>query len=170
MATNFPAGLDDFANYVDGVTIIEAALLNDMQFAIEALEAKVGVNSSAVGSSHDYKLANDFNLSAYTNEDSDGNAMLRSHAYKAATDGFVTVYGTTDGQGRDIRSYVGLTSDPAGAGDIVQYTETYGNGTEISQNFPVAKDEYFEIISANATLTIIRWKSIGALSKPVDNN
>jgi len=44
MATNFPGALDDFANYVDGTTIIEAATLNDMQFAIEALQAKVLVN------------------------------------------------------------------------------------------------------------------------------
>lgn len=58
MATNFPTGLDDFANYVDGTTIMEAALLNDMQFAIEALQAKVGIDNSGVSSSHDYKLAN----------------------------------------------------------------------------------------------------------------
>lgn len=57
MATNYPAGLDDFANYVDGVTVMESAVLNDMQLAIEALQAKVGIDSSAVAASHDYKLA-----------------------------------------------------------------------------------------------------------------
>ena len=55
MPTNFPTGLDDFANYVDGTTILEAATLNNMQFGIEALQAKVGINNSAVSSSHDYK-------------------------------------------------------------------------------------------------------------------
>lgn len=57
MATNFPISLDDFANYVDGTTIMESAVLNDMQFAIEALQAKAGIDSSAVTSSHDYKIA-----------------------------------------------------------------------------------------------------------------
>lgn len=57
MATNFPAGLDDFTNYVDGTTIMEAATLNDMQWGIEAVQAKVGIDSSAVPASHDYKLA-----------------------------------------------------------------------------------------------------------------
>ena len=41
MATSFPTGLDDFANYVDGTTVMEAATLNDMQFAIEALQAMI---------------------------------------------------------------------------------------------------------------------------------
>ncbi len=111
-----------------------------------------------------------FGFSAYTNLDSDGATMLVAHAYKAATDGFVTVYATTNGEGRIVLSYVGLTDDPVGAGVIVQYNQTYGNAAEISQSFPVAKDEYFEIISANATATIIRWKSIGTLSKPVDQD
>ena len=57
MATSFPTGLDDFTNYIDGTTVMEAATLNDMQFAIEALQAKVGIDSSAVSASHDYKLA-----------------------------------------------------------------------------------------------------------------
>ena len=70
MATNFPTSLDDFANYVDGTTIMEAATLNDMQFAIEALEAKVGKDSSAVISSHDYKLANLMTPVTYAGEES----------------------------------------------------------------------------------------------------
>lgn len=57
MATNFPVALDDFINYIDGTTIMEATTLNNMQFAIEALEAKVGINSSVVTLSHDFKLA-----------------------------------------------------------------------------------------------------------------
>ena len=56
MAINFPTDLDDFENYVDGTTIMEAATLNDMQFAIETLQAKVGIDGSVVPTSHDYKL------------------------------------------------------------------------------------------------------------------
>lgn len=58
MATNYPVALDDFTNYIDSTTIMEAATLNNMQFAIEALQAKVGINSSIITSSHDFKLAN----------------------------------------------------------------------------------------------------------------
>lgn len=54
----FPTSLDDFVNYVDGTTIMEAVTLNNMQLAIEALEVKVGIDNSIVTSSHDYKLAN----------------------------------------------------------------------------------------------------------------
>lgn len=54
----FPGSIDDFNDYVDGTTIMEAATLNNMQHAIEFIEVKVGVNGSAVSASHDYKLAN----------------------------------------------------------------------------------------------------------------
>ena len=57
MAT-FPTALDSFTRYIDGTTVMEAAELNSMQQALEALEAKVGINNSPVASSHDYKLAN----------------------------------------------------------------------------------------------------------------
>jgi hypothetical protein len=53
----FPTALDSFTRWVDGTTIVEADPINQMQMAIEALEAKVGVDSSAVVSSHDYKIA-----------------------------------------------------------------------------------------------------------------
>ena len=64
MSINFPTTLDTFANPV-GTDLLEnanAALDHDRQHsdandAIEALEAKVGINGSAVTSSHDYKLS-----------------------------------------------------------------------------------------------------------------
>jgi hypothetical protein len=55
MATNFPAGLDAYANRSAGDEIITTHI-NNPQDAIEALEAKVGVNGSAVVASHDYKI------------------------------------------------------------------------------------------------------------------
>jgi len=64
MASNFPTGLDDLIgnqNYVDGTTIIEAAALNNLQDAIDALQEKVGIDSSAAPASHDYKLAHVIN-------------------------------------------------------------------------------------------------------------
>lgn len=58
MATNFPTSLDSYATLVDNVDDVLASHPNDRGDAIEALEAKVGVNSSAVTTSHDYKLRN----------------------------------------------------------------------------------------------------------------
>ena len=59
MATNFPSSLDTFTNPSATDTLDspphdqQHANIND---AVEALEAKVGVNSSAVTTSHDYKI------------------------------------------------------------------------------------------------------------------
>lgn len=58
MSTNFPSALDSYATLVDNVDDVLAAHANDRGDAIEALEAKVGVDSSAVTTSHDYKLRN----------------------------------------------------------------------------------------------------------------
>lgn len=61
MATTFPTTLDDFTNpqasdKTDSPS--HAGQHADLNDAVEALEAKVGVDSSAVATSHDYKLAN----------------------------------------------------------------------------------------------------------------
>lgn len=60
MATNFPTNLDNFTNPTSGNTLASpdhAAQHANINDAVEALEAKVGVNSSAVTTSHDYKIA-----------------------------------------------------------------------------------------------------------------
>lgn len=57
MAISFPTGLDSFTTRNSGDTISEDHV-NDLQDAVEALEAKVGVDTSAVTSSHDYLITN----------------------------------------------------------------------------------------------------------------
>lgn len=60
MATNFPTSLDSFTNPsgTDSVaTVDHAAQHANKNDAIEALQAKVGADSSAVTGSHDYKLS-----------------------------------------------------------------------------------------------------------------
>lgn len=111
-----------------------------------------------------------FRLSAYTNEDSDGNAMLKSHAYKAVTEGFVSVKITSTETAGSYTVYVGITDDPVGAGEIVQILEPWipSGGHNYSMFFAVAKDEYFEVIGRD-TVEIL-WKSVGTLSKPIDFN
>lgn len=54
--TNFPTSLDSNA-VADNTTQITSTGYNNHSVQIEALEAKVGVDSSAVTSSHDYKLS-----------------------------------------------------------------------------------------------------------------
>ena len=56
MATNFSTSLDSYAALVDNTDGVVAAHPNDRGDAIEALEAKVGVDGSAVATSHDYLL------------------------------------------------------------------------------------------------------------------
>ena len=53
MATNFPSSLDTYTD-VSGGAVIAAATTNNMQDAIEALEVKIGADSSAVTASIDY--------------------------------------------------------------------------------------------------------------------
>lgn len=61
MASNFPASLDAFTNpsstdSMDSVSVPHATQHADLNDAVEALEAKVGADSSAVTSSLDYKV------------------------------------------------------------------------------------------------------------------
>ncbi len=113
-------------------------------------------------------IAANVSFSAYTNEDSETNALLKDHAYEAQTDGFVVAYVLQGVNARKLRAYVGLTDDPAGAGVLVGAQEPDGDA-DISISFPVAAGEFFEITYDTGTPTI-RWKSMGALSKPVDQD
>jgi hypothetical protein len=60
MATNFPTSLDSLTNPTSTDTLASPSHSGqhaDANDAIEALEAKVGVDGSAVSSSHTYKIA-----------------------------------------------------------------------------------------------------------------
>lgn len=57
MTTNFPGtGIDSFPTHSTG-DVIQASFDNNEQDALVALETKVGVNGSAVSTTHDYKLS-----------------------------------------------------------------------------------------------------------------
>jgi len=60
MSTNFPSSLDSYSTKVDNTDDVMAADINNVQDAIAALEAKVGVDSSVVTTSLDYKVNNFF--------------------------------------------------------------------------------------------------------------
>jgi hypothetical protein len=62
MASNFPSSLDSFTNpsssdAMDSVSVPHASQHSDLNDAVEALQAKVGADSSGVTSSLDYKVA-----------------------------------------------------------------------------------------------------------------
>ena len=59
-STNFPTSLDSFGSVSDNVDDVVADHVNDLRRAVEALETKVGVNSSAVDTTLDYKVNNFF--------------------------------------------------------------------------------------------------------------
>ena len=71
MASNFPSSLDTFTNpsssdAMDSVSVPHASQHSDLNDAVEALQAKVGADSSAVTSSLDYKVAQLEALGEYT--------------------------------------------------------------------------------------------------------
>jgi len=55
MATNFPTNIDTFTDQTSS-DLITSAKWNNLQDSIEALEEKVGADSSAITTSHDYKI------------------------------------------------------------------------------------------------------------------
>lgn len=57
MATVFPSSLDTFTTKVNGVDDVLAADTNNLQDAVTALQAKLGVNGSSNTSTIDYKVA-----------------------------------------------------------------------------------------------------------------
>ena len=56
----YPTTLDEFTNVVDDTDDVMAIDINELQEAIESLEAKVGITSSVVTASLDYKVNNFF--------------------------------------------------------------------------------------------------------------
>jgi microcystin-dependent protein len=108
MATNFPTNLDALTNPTSGDTLASpdhAAQHANANDAIEALEAKVGVNSSAVTTSHDYLIKNNtpagvINMWATTTAPTswllcDGTAVSRS-TYASLFAVIGTTYGVGD--------------------------------------------------------------------------
>ena len=83
MATNFPGSLDSYVNPVgsDGLSsgaggVSHASMHANLNDAVEALEVKVGANSSGVTTSHDYRIDalenKDFTVTFGSGSDLDG--------------------------------------------------------------------------------------------------
>lgn len=118
MGTNFPGGLDSYATHIDNEDYVMAGHMNDVQDAIEALEAKVGVDSSGVTSALDWYIKHSA-------------GWIRTHVHDASADdgpnipiGNLTV--TSQAQGDII--YANSASDFArlGVGTSGQRLKTQG--------------------------------------------
>jgi hypothetical protein len=96
--TNFPTGLDSLTNPISSNTLASpdhAAQHSDENDAIEALQAKVGIDSSAVTSSIDYKIAN--SKKDVTTLIVDPNSTRADYATIAAAITYLGTLSTTNG-------------------------------------------------------------------------
>ena len=86
MSSGFPSSLDNFTNptasdTLDSATVPHATQHADLNDAVEALEAKVGVDGSAVTSSLDYKVSTlETNSVSKTLVDAKGDLIVGSGA------------------------------------------------------------------------------------------
>ena len=105
MSTNFPTALDALTNpAATDVLTGHAAQHSNANDAIEALQAKVGVNSSAVATSLDYKVS-----------------ALESSRELAANKGVAGGYASLDGAGK-----VPAAQLPSYVGDVLEYANLAG--------------------------------------------
>lgn len=109
-------------------------------------------------------------LSVVTTQDSEGNAMLKAHAYLAQSDGEVSAYVRSTGGSQFLNGYIGSTSDPAGAGDLIHPDSIDPTDMQGGVSFLVDQGKYFELTTDSANAVTIRWRSFGPLKKPVDFN
>lgn len=104
MATNFPSSLDTLTNPTPTTSmsgsLSHAGQHSDVNDAVEALQAKVGADSSAVTSSHDYKIADHASRIATLEGASGGKILQVVHAvqtseFSSSATSFVDVTGSS---------------------------------------------------------------------------
>jgi len=151
---------------------------NDDNTDVTAAELEeLSDGSETVLHSHAGEGGGGITLTAYTNLDSESNAMLPSyggdtHAYKAVVAGWVTFYSVNAlDSGQIIRIYVGTTDDPVGAGTLIGTSESFNINTSTTVSAMVAKDEYFECVrSAGGGGDVVLFKGFDTLGNPIDYN
>ena len=102
MSTNFPSTIDSYSTKIDNTSDVLAGDINDVQDAIEALEVKVGVDSSAVTTTLDYKVNNFFatgrKVYLYENTAPTGWSIVAVTDVCLAVKGGSNAYNVTGGQ------------------------------------------------------------------------
>jgi hypothetical protein len=160
MSTNFPTSLDTYTN-PSGGDLVSASVGNrthsqfhaDNNDAIEALQAKVGADSSAVTTSHDYKL------SEVTGSDKAvGKSATQTLTNKTLTAPTIT--------GLDIQDTQLLISDNSDTTKKVNFQVSgVTTGTTRTMTIP---DENTTLVGTAATQTITN-KSINASNNTITN-
>jgi hypothetical protein len=125
MAISYPTSLDNFTNptstdTMDSVTVPHATQHANINDAVEALEAKVGVDGSAVVTSLDYKVSTiNTNYITKTLFDNKGDLIVASAADTPAllaassNNGYVLTVDTTTATGMKWASAGGTSGDDA---------------------------------------------------------
>lgn len=125
----FPTTLDNFSEQATG-EIIFATDINELQTAIEALEAKVGIDGSAVTSSIDFLLKD--TSGGHDHDGSDSKALpasaITAHASRHTSGGADPVdHGTLAGLGDDDHTQYTLLAGRSGGQTVI-------GGTAASEN------------------------------------
>lgn len=102
MATNFPTSLDSYTTKTDNVDDVMASHINNVQDAIEALQAKVGVDGSSTTDTLDYLVKNFITsgrkVYLYENAAPTGWSIVSVTDAVLAVKGGSNAYNTTGGQ------------------------------------------------------------------------
>ena len=148
MATDYPTSLDSLTNptSTDTTTAVDhAAQHSNANDAIEALQAKVGADSSAVTTSHDYKLSgvtgSDKAVSK-TGTETLTNKTLTSPVINTGVSGtavldddtMATATNTTVATSESIKAYV--DSQVAGVNEFTELTDTPSDYTSQANKIP----------------------------------
>ena len=111
-------------------------------------------------------------LSGCTTEDSIANDLVNGSTYQANSDGHIYAYSLSGNAGDLLQGFLSDTTNADGlggaaAGWIMQSVDRPGGNYNMSMNYKVAKDQYFEITKSDtATDFVMRWHNKGALNKP----
>lgn len=170
MATSFPTALDVLVNPSASDTLNNPLVYHDVQHAnandaIEALEAKVGVDSSAVTTSLDYKAAN------HAHTGSDGSVAI-AHASLGSVgtdDHHAKSHAHNGADGSGTVAYADLTSKPTlgtassrdvpPSGDATSEQVVLGNDSRLTDSrAPIAHS----ITGALHTITASQYQLVGA--------
>lgn len=105
MGTNFPTSLDSYSTKVDNVDNVMAAHINNVQDAVEALEAKIGIDGSVVTNSLDYFLKH-------------SSGAYRTHTHDGSSD---------DGANIPINNISKINTSSLSDNQILRYNAATGN-------------------------------------------
>jgi hypothetical protein len=160
-ATDFPTSLSSYTTKLLGDTVSETHV-NNLQSAIVALEAKVGVNSSATTTSHDYKLSSLTKFGSFTRDIStaSGDVAYTGVGFQPSAIIFLAVVPSTKmmSSGIDVQSAHGVILDDGNetAGDWYN-SESYS----IYLISAAGSSHTGVILSFDADGFTVRWAKIG---------